>query len=257
LVTTPRTYRIGRLVSFLVYLFAAIRKIDELAMERTWAAALILLAAFLVLFIIEPILVRRSVWIQTAFYLLQGGIVLALGLLPPYGDTWAILYVALGMSVWYETPRRRAIAWSLLFAACLVGTNLYTFSWLEGLGYILTYISSVVIFVSYGHVVAEAEIAQAASQKLLGELQEAHTRLEKYAAQAKELAAEQEHERLVRELHDSVSQTIFSINLTAEATRLLLQKDPGRVPEQLNRLQELTGQALGRMRALISEWRPG
>jgi signal transduction histidine kinase len=256
-VPAPRVYQLGRLISFLVYLFAAIRKIDEVARESTFIMALILLAAFLVLFLIEPFLVRRSAGIQTAFYLLQGGIVLGLGLLPPYEDTWAVLYVTLGMSVWYETPRKRAIAWSLLFAACLVAAMLFMFPWLEGLGYILTYSSAVVVFISYGHVLADAEIAQAKSQKLLAELQEAHARLEEYAAQAEELAAAEEHERLVRELHDSVSQTIFSINLTAEATRLLLEKDPGRVPEQLGKLQELTGQALGRMRALISEWRPG
>jgi signal transduction histidine kinase len=250
-------YRIGRLVSFLAILYAAARKIDEIAREGTLSTALVLFAIFILLFFLEPKLVRQTAGIQTAYYLVQGGIVLALGLLPPYEDTWATLYIALGMSVWYETPRRRAIAWSTLYAACLVVAMLYMFPWLEGLGYILTYSSAGVIFVSYGIGVAEAEIAQAGSQKLLVELQAAHAKLEEYAVQAEALAAAQEHERLARELHDSVSQTIFSISLTAEAARMVLQKEPARVPELLERLQVLTSSALSRMRELISEWRPG
>jgi signal transduction histidine kinase len=98
-----------------------------------------------------------------------------------------------------------------------------------------------------------AERAQAESQKYLKELQTAHARLEEFARQAEKLAAAREHERLVRELHDSVSQTIFSLTLAVESTRLLLQKDPGQVPEQLGLMQELTGSALSRMRALISQ----
>jgi signal transduction histidine kinase len=81
--------------------------------------------------------------------------------------------------------------------------------------------------------------------------------LEIYAAQAEELAAEQERSRLMHALHDSVGQMIFSINLTAESARLVLEKDPERLPAQLERLQELTSGALSQMRTLIGQWRPG
>jgi len=73
---------------------------------------------------------------------------------------------------------------------------------------------------------------------------------------ARELAAAQEHDLIARELHDSVSQIIFSITLEAQSARLLLDKDPSRVPALLDRLQELTGRALSQMRNLISQWRP-
>ena len=47
------------------------RKVDEMFAERAFTETLILLAAFLVLFIVEPYLVRRSVGLQTAYYLVQ------------------------------------------------------------------------------------------------------------------------------------------------------------------------------------------
>ncbi len=256
-IAAPRIYRTGRLTSMLIFAFVAVRKISALAGREYFPAALILLASFLFLLIVEPHLVRRRGWYQPVFYLLQGSLILALGLLSPYEDTWAILYIPVTMSVWYETPRPKAKAWSILFTACLTVTMLITFGWLEGLGYVLTYLSAGIICISYGIVVAEAEIAQAESQKLLADLQKAHGRLQEYAARVEELAAAQERDRLARELHDSVSQAIFSISLNAQAAQMLLEKDPGRLPEQLDRLQELTGQALSRMRALITQWRPG
>jgi signal transduction histidine kinase len=66
-----------------------------------------------------------------------------------------------------------------------------------------------------------------------------------------------ERNRLARELHDSVSQTMFSITLNVRSTQILLEREPSRVRPQLEQLQELSSRALSQMRALISQWRPG
>jgi signal transduction histidine kinase len=92
---------------------------------------------------------------------------------------------------------------------------------------------------------------------LLNELQETHRQLEAQAGQVEELAAMQERNRLARELHDSVSQTMFSIVLNIRSTQILLEREPDRVRPQLEQLQELTSRALSQMRTLISQWRPG
>jgi signal transduction histidine kinase len=102
----------------------------------------------------------------------------------------------------------------------------------------------------------EAEIARRESHTLLAELQEAHRDLQVYAAQTEELASAEERNRLARELHDSVTQTIFSITLTAESARILLDRDPSKVAAQLDRLQELAKDALAEARSLILHLRP-
>jgi signal transduction histidine kinase len=71
-----------------------------------------------------------------------------------------------------------------------------------------------------------------------------------------EKAISSERSRLARDLHDSVTQTIFSMTLTTEATRQLLERDPSRLLSQLDRLQELSKSALAEMRSLIFELRP-
>jgi signal transduction histidine kinase len=73
---------------------------------------------------------------------------------------------------------------------------------------------------------------------------------------SRELSTVEERKRLARELHDSVTQTLFSIGHTAEAAAELVEGDPARAREQLGHLQELTRTAMLEMRSLIFELRP-
>jgi signal transduction histidine kinase len=73
---------------------------------------------------------------------------------------------------------------------------------------------------------------------------------------AQEAAVLEERNRLARELHDSVTQQLFSITLTAQAARTHLEKNSQRTAGQLERLQETAAAALAEMRALIAQLRP-
>jgi signal transduction histidine kinase len=75
-------------------------------------------------------------------------------------------------------------------------------------------------------------------------------------AQAGQLAAIEERNRLARELHDSVTQSIFSISLIAQALPGLIEKQPERASERVQRLGELSRGALAEMRSLIFQMRP-
>jgi PAS domain S-box-containing protein len=75
--------------------------------------------------------------------------------------------------------------------------------------------------------------------------------------QAGELAAGEERAHLARELHDSVTQALFSMTLVSRSVEMLLERDPAAAREQLGQLRELQREALAEMRALIFELRPG
>ncbi len=66
----------------------------------------------------------------------------------------------------------------------------------------------------------------------------------------------QERNRLARELHDSVTQTLFSANLIASSLPTVLKRDPQKGEEGLNELSLLTRGALAEMRSLLLELRP-
>jgi signal transduction histidine kinase len=75
--------------------------------------------------------------------------------------------------------------------------------------------------------------------------------------QAGELAASEERSHLARELHDSVTQALFSMTLVARSVEMLLDRDPDAARAQLAQLRDLQREALAEMRALIFELRPG
>ena len=76
-------------------------------------------------------------------------------------------------------------------------------------------------------------------------------------AQAAELAANRERAHLAQELHDSVTQALFSMTLTAGAARMLLERDAPGVGAKLDELSALARDAMAEMRSLIFELRPG
>lgn len=73
---------------------------------------------------------------------------------------------------------------------------------------------------------------------------------------AQELAAMKERQRLARDLHDAVSQTLFSASLIAEVLPRLWEKDREEALLHLEELRELTRGALAEMRTLLLELRP-
>jgi PAS domain S-box-containing protein len=74
--------------------------------------------------------------------------------------------------------------------------------------------------------------------------------------QAEGKAALEERQKLARELHDSVSQSLYGIALGARTARTLLERDPSRLAEPLDYVLGLAEAGLVEMRALIFELRP-
>lgn len=73
---------------------------------------------------------------------------------------------------------------------------------------------------------------------------------------AQELAVLEERQRLARNLHDAVNQSLFSAGLIAEVLPRLWDRDPAGARNALNDLRRLTRAAQAEMRALLAELRP-
>ena len=75
--------------------------------------------------------------------------------------------------------------------------------------------------------------------------------------QVHQLAALEERQRLARELHDSVSQVLFSIGLGARSARTMLERNNvERAAATLENVVKLAEMGMAEMRALIFELRP-
>jgi len=74
--------------------------------------------------------------------------------------------------------------------------------------------------------------------------------------QAEAAAAAAERNRLARELHDAVSQTLFSASLIADVLPRLWERDQEEARRRLEMLRRLTRGAMAEMRTLLVELRP-
>ena len=73
---------------------------------------------------------------------------------------------------------------------------------------------------------------------------------------AQALAVLEERQRLARNLHDAVNQSLFSAGLIAEVLPRLWDRDQQEARRSLNDLRRLTRGAMAEMRALLAELRP-
>jgi signal transduction histidine kinase len=74
---------------------------------------------------------------------------------------------------------------------------------------------------------------------------------------ARQAAVLEERQRLARELHDSVTQSLYGVSLQAEAaSRALMAGDTAPIAANLKEIGETTREALGEMRLLLFELRP-
>lgn len=218
-----------------------------------------LLAGYIVLLSTERIISKRLKWYLPVYILLQLGIILVLLAIPKGrapGDYYLNLVFALCGQVMWNMPGQMSWYWIAGIGVYSAVTMMISYPSLEGLGFSLTYIAGCLLVSVLSSATIRSNNAQMKSQALLGELQAANKKLQEYAYQVEELAAAEERNRLARELHDSVSQTIFSMTLTAQAARMLMEKDPPRAVSLLDHLQTLSHNALAEMRTLIQELRP-
>lgn len=85
---------------------------------------------------------------------------------------------------------------------------------------------------------------------------ESQLTLYRHHQQELELITIQERQRLARDLHDAVSQTLFSVSMLAETLLFRYRDDPEQIEDDLRQIHQLSQSALTEMRMLLFELRP-
>ncbi len=73
---------------------------------------------------------------------------------------------------------------------------------------------------------------------------------------SRELTVVEERNRLARDLHDSVAQTLFSLSLMSEAALKLTEDGSQGAADEIRRMSELARSALNEVRSIVFELRP-
>jgi len=213
----------------------------------------------LVFLILFALVMRRPgipIWSLYAYFVVQSVIIVYLESIPPHLDFITALFILLCYQVALVLHGRSRWVWGGIFCVLVAASLITWFGLLRGLALAMTPIAGNIVILTYVIANREEELADQHRQAMLNELQEKHRQLELRTNQVEQIAAIEERNRLARELHDSVSQIMFSIILNTRATQILLEREPNRVRPQLEQLQILSQDALSKMRSLIAQLRP-
>jgi len=247
------------IVSFVIWIAVSLRWILEFIEQShpyLWLLSTILVT-YGILFGLQPV-ITKGFPIRAHIYLgLQTTLIIGAMLLYYELDFFALLFLPLGGQAMFLFPRKNALAWIAIFGIAIVAGQTIQFGWPDGLSFTFLYLAGLLFVASFSTLMMRADKARLKSDRLLDELQQAHQKLQEYAGQAEELATAKERNRLARELHDSVAQTLYGLTLQAEAaSRKLTAGQTDEVAGFLAEIRDSAQQTLQETRLLIFELRP-
>ena len=213
----------------------------------------VLLAIFGVNLFSERTLTRRFPRYPRMYIFIQSAIAIAMLYSAPTLDFLTMLFMPLSFQAVCFFPGRSGFIWIGVFGLAMMGMFLFGMEWQAGVTMVLAGGGANVLMGSFAHLIARTEGRRQENQNLFADLQDAYHRLKDSTAQAEALAAAEERHRLMRELHDSLTQTLFSMNLAVQAAQLSTQEAPGTVDEHLARLQVLSRSAASEVQALTGQ----
>ena len=155
-------------------------------------------------------------------------------------DFFAFLFAIPCMQVMQRFSYKAATALVALSTLLIFLTLLQPYSLPFSLATAVVYFGGSLFLVTYIESIRRAGAIEEQQQVLAMQLKQANDQMVLYSSQRKQLAAVRERQRLVRELHDSVTQTIFSMTLTTQSALMLLDHDRNQVAVLLDRLDHLT-----------------
>jgi signal transduction histidine kinase len=246
-------------VSYAIWIAVSLRWILEFIEQShpyLWLLSAIL-AAYGILLGLQPVITKGS-HLKAHLYLGLQTVLITIAMLLYFElDFFALLFLPLGGQTMFLFPRKTAFIWIAIFGIAIIVGQMIQFGWPGGLSFTFLYLAGLFFVASFSTLMMRANEARIQSDQLLNELQGAHRQLQEYAGQAEELATAKERNRLARELHDSVAQTLYGLTLQAEAAaRKLTAGQTAEVADFLREIRDSSQQTLQETRLLIFELRP-
>ncbi len=253
---TGRSFQwVVTLTAALLFGAVVLRALLIYSVSSSIAPILALLAGWLLLALSEPFFTRRLKRYFPFYLLVQTALVFVLLTMPDPPDFFGTLLIILSMQTMLHLSPRVGAVWLGLCAVLLV-LFLYGNYRAEAFGLALIYCAGSILTGSFALALRRSQEAHRQNEGLAGQLKDANDRLSAISAQREQLALARERGRLAREMHDSVTQTVFSMSLAAQSAGLLVERNPPGVVAQLERVGALSRSALAEMKALISELPP-
>ena len=196
-------------------------------------------------------------WAGLVFFSIQSLLIFSIGWVLGNTGTWLLALPMIGWAVEILPHQWRWPVYIVTGLAMALPSGLHNSDWTTVLRSIPAFGAAILFVVIFTQMRLNEQKSKQKAELLSSQLQEKNQQLAAYTAQVKELATTEERNRLARELHDSVTQSLYSLTLLSAGWRRLAISGKLESPiESFAEIEEVAQQALKEMRLLIYELRP-
>jgi signal transduction histidine kinase len=194
-------------------------------------------------------------WADLLFFSVQCSLVFGIGLLHGIGGNVLIGVPLVGFAVERLKPWPRLVVYVALVISVALPIGFIYDQWNSALINGIT-IAVMVLFVAiFAQMRLNEQHARERAENLMIELEQANIQLADYATQAEELAMTQERNRLAREIHDNLGHYLTIVNVQIEAAKVIIDTEPSRALDAMNKAQDLALKGLTRVRESVAALR--
>ena len=243
---------VGYVVTFV---FIAVQERRVTTGEVFWG--LLFGVIYTLLWLLSPKFIDRlpAGWGDLLFFSVQLGLVFGIGQVLGVVGNLLVGLPLVALAVERLKPWPRVFVYVALASAVVLPIGLRFEPWGSALANGLTAITAIFFVASYADMRRGEQQARERAERLMVELEEANVQLSAYATQAEELAMTQERNRLAREIHDNLGHYLTVVNVQIEAAKVVMESDPGRALDALNKAQDLARRGLSRVRESVAALR--
>lgn len=198
---------------------------------------------------------ERPLKVSVIYTIIQMALAVTAVYVSPIKGFVSIMLLPLASQAVFMYPKKPAIAIGLILWVISAGVVLAPYGWNSFRSALLTYSPAYIFTVVFSFVTRNALQAREHAISLKNKLEDANEQLRTQASQTEELATTRERNRLAREIHDGVGHYLTVINVQAEAARALLDSDPSRAGEALDKVSRLSRDALSDVRRSVGSLR--
>jgi signal transduction histidine kinase len=188
------------------------------------------------------------------------------GLLPLIGLSWDWLLFLVTTSVFISILPSRVAIGSGIFLFALIVVNLFVidrWNWSSVYPNLLALLPAFAFVAVFSQAMRVQQEQRERAERLLSQLEEsntelerAHRQLQEYADQVEELTIVRERTRLAREIHDILGHHLSILNIQLETISKLQERDPARAVVEIAEARRVAAQSMQEVRNAVAALHP-
>jgi len=194
-------------------------------------------------------------WADLLFFFVQLALVFGIGQVLGVVGNMLVGLPLIVFAVERLKPWPRLLVYAGLATAVALPIGLRFDTWTNALVNGLTAVTAILFVAAFADMRRKEQQTRERAEQLMAELEKANAQLAAYATQAEELAVTQERNRLAREIHDNLGHYLTIVNVQIEAAKVVMDSDPDRALDAMDKAQELTQKGLARVRESVAALR--